>query len=84
MDFAGAVAHDESSRFRIGDAMSENACDDSRAPEGDEAYDAWFRREIGAGLAAADAGGLLSADEVEAEAATWRAALLRKLSGAAA
>jgi predicted transcriptional regulator len=64
--------------------MSEKICDDSRAFEGDEAYDAWFRREVGAGVAAADAGELLSADEVEAEAAIWRAALLRKLSGAAA
>jgi len=46
--------------------------------------DAWFRRQVQIGLDAADAGDVLSADEVEAEAAAWRAETRRRLSGSAA
>ncbi len=37
-----------------------------------QAHDQWFRREVQLGIDAAKAGDLLSADEVEAEAAAWR------------
>ncbi len=47
----------------------------------DEAYDVRFRRAVALGLDAAEAGDLVSADEVEAEAETWRAEMRRKLSG---
>ncbi|MDI5934363.1 CopG family ribbon-helix-helix protein [Halomonas kalidii] len=47
------------------------------------AHDAWFRREVQAGIDAANAGDVISADEVEAEAAAWRAETQRKLTGSA-
>ncbi|ASG19529.1 hypothetical protein [Nitrospirillum viridazoti] len=46
-------------------------------------YDAWFRAKVQAGIDADDAGDVLSAEEVEAEAETWRAAMRRKLVGPA-
>lgn len=46
-------------------------------------HDAWFRREVQAGIEAADAGDVLSAEEVEADAAEWRARIEGKLSGPA-
>ncbi|MCH4562717.1 hypothetical protein MKP05_06185 [Halomonas sp. EGI 63088] len=45
------------------------------------AHDAWFRREVQAGIDAANTGEVISADEVEAEAAAWRAETQRKLTG---
>lgn len=45
------------------------------------AHDAWFRREVQAGIDAADAGDVIPADEVEAEAAAWRTETRRKLTG---
>lgn len=36
-------------------------------------HDAWFRRQVQQGTDSANAGDLLPAEEVEAEAATWRA-----------
>jgi predicted transcriptional regulator len=46
----------------------------------DEAeYDAWFRRQVQAGLDSANAGNLISAEEVEAEFAARRAETRRKL-----
>ena len=44
-------------------------------------HDAWFRREVRAGMKAADAGELISAEEVEAEAAAWRAEQRSKMPG---
>lgn len=44
-------------------------------------HDAWFRREVQAGIDAANAGDVISAAEVEAEAAAWRAETRRKQSG---
>lgn len=58
--------------------------DDQRDTRNEAAYDAWFCRQVVAGKAAADAGQLISADEAEAEAATWRTELRRKATGAAA
>lgn len=45
------------------------------------AHDAWFRREVQIGLDAANAGKVVSAEEVEAEAAAWRAETRRKMAG---
>lgn len=42
-------------------------------------HDTWFRRQVQAGLDAADAGDLVPAEEVEAEAAAWRAETRRGL-----
>jgi predicted transcriptional regulator len=36
------------------------------------AHDQWFRREVQIGIDAADAGDVISDEEVEAEAAAWR------------
>lgn len=44
-------------------------------------HDAWFRRQVQAGLDAANAGDLISAEEVEADAAAWRAETRRKMAG---
>jgi len=44
-------------------------------------HDAWFRSQVQAGLDAANAGELITAEEVEVEAATWRAETQRKLAG---
>jgi len=47
------------------------------------AHDAWFRSQVQAGLDSANAGELISSEEVEAEAATWRAETRRKMAGSA-
>jgi predicted transcriptional regulator len=43
-------------------------------------HDAWFQREVQLGLDEANSGKLIPADEVDAEAAAWRAELKRKLA----
>jgi predicted transcriptional regulator len=43
-------------------------------------YDAWFAAEVKAGIAEADAGDVIPHEEVEAEAAAWRAEIRRKLA----
>ena len=43
-------------------------------------HDAWFRREVQAGLVAAEAGDVVSANEVEAEAKAWRDGLRSNLT----
>ena len=45
-------------------------------------HDFWFRREVQIGLDAANAGDVVSAEEVEAEAVAWRAETRRKMTGA--
>ncbi len=45
-------------------------------------HDSWLRREVQVGLGAANAGDVVSAEEVEAEAEAWRAETRRKLDGA--
>lgn len=45
-------------------------------------YDDWFRRQVYIGLEAANAGDLVSSEEVEAEAEAWRAATRRTMAGA--
>jgi predicted transcriptional regulator len=46
-------------------------------------HDSWFRREVQAGIDAANAGELVSNEDVEAEAEAWRRETRRKLAGAA-
>lgn len=53
-----------------------------REQEAAAAHDAWFRREVQAGLESANAGELIDAEDVEAEAAAWRAQTRRKLADA--
>ncbi|AGI10576.1 hypothetical protein [Xanthomonas citri] len=65
-------------------AELEDACVwtlDGKAERIDADYDAWFRRRVQAALESANAGNLIPAEEVEAEAAAWRAATRRKLEG---
>ena len=45
-------------------------------------HDVWLRRQVQMGLDSANAGELLSSEEVEAEAAAWRAEMRRKLDSA--
>ena len=45
------------------------------------AHDAWFKREVQIGLDAANAGDVAPAEQVESEAATWRAEMRRKMTG---
>lgn len=45
-------------------------------------HDRWFRDQVRVGLAAAEAGDVLSAEEVEAEAADWRAKVREQLADA--
>lgn len=47
------------------------------------AHDAWFRQQVQTGLDSANAGDVLSAEEVEAEAAAWRAETRRKMASSA-
>ena len=44
------------------------------------AHDTWFREQVQIGIDAANAGELLSADEVEAEAEAWRTETRRKIA----
>lgn len=46
----------------------------------DADYDAWFRREVQVGIASANAGNLISNDEIEAEFAARRDASRQKLA----
>jgi predicted transcriptional regulator len=52
-----------------------------RQQQEDSAHDAYIRREVQIGLDAANAGDVLTAQEIESQAAQWRAQMQRKLSG---
>ena len=45
-------------------------------------HDAWSRRQVQKGIDLANAGDLIPTEEVEAEAADWRAETRRKISNA--
>lgn len=45
-------------------------------------HDAWFRREVQIGLDAANAGDVVAAEDVEAEAVAWREETRRRMVGA--
>ena len=44
------------------------------------AHDSWFREQVQIGIDAANAGDVLSTDEVESEAEAWRAETRRKIA----
>ena len=46
-------------------------------------HDAWFRRQVQIGLDSANAGDVIPAAEVEAEAEAWRAETRRKMASVA-
>lgn len=60
----------------LGDLMREFVVQNS-----DEEYNAWFLQQVQIGLDDANAGRLISSEEVEAEFAARRAATQRKLNG---
>ena len=74
-----AKARDRSSAQLLRDFMREFVQRQKEAA----AHDAWFRHQVQAGLDSANAGNLISAEEVEAEAAAWRVETQRKMSGSA-
>lgn len=74
---AAAKEHDSSVDQLLCDFMH----DFITAPRSDAEYDAWFRREVKAGLDDANAGNLLTDEEAEAEFAPIREAARRKLAG---
>ena len=74
-----AKACDRSSAQLLRDYMREFV----RQQEEAAVHDAWFRRQVQIGLDSANAGDVIPAAEVEAEADAWRAAPRRKVAGAA-
>ena len=72
---AAAKAKDRSSAQLLRDFMREFIKHGEEAA----AHDAWFRKQVKAGQAAANAGDVVSAEEVEAEAAAWRKQIRGKL-----
>lgn len=48
-------------------------------PEDEAAYKEWFIQQVQIGIDAADAGELIPDEVVRAEAAAWRAEVLRKI-----
>ena len=74
---AAAKARDRNGAQLLRDFMREFVQKQQEAAD----HDAWFRREVQRGLDSANAGELISAKEVEAEAAEWRAATKRRISG---
>jgi len=71
-----AKARDRSAAQLLRDFMR----DFVRQQEEAAVHDAWFRREVQAGLDSANAGDVIPAAEVEAEAEAWRAETRRKMS----
>ncbi|MGH7111820.1 MAG: CopG family ribbon-helix-helix protein [Stellaceae bacterium] len=70
-----AKAHDRTGAQLLRDFMRDYV----RRREEEAGYDAWFRHQVAAGIASADAGHLTPAEEVEAEFTDRRAATRRKL-----
>lgn len=75
---AAAKARDRTGAQLLRDFMRDFVREQQEAAE----HDAWFHRQVQAGVDSANAGDLVSADDVEAEAAAWRAETRRKLSSA--
>ena len=79
-DFASAAkARDRTGAQLLRDFMRDFVRQQQEAAE----HDVWLRRQVQMGLDSANAGELLSGEEVEAEAAAWRAEMRRKLDNAA-
>ncbi|MCL2714541.1 MAG: hypothetical protein FWD68_08175 [Alphaproteobacteria bacterium] len=47
-------------------------------------YGAWFREQVQIGMDAAKAGDVLTSEEMEAEAAVWRAEIQRRMTAGSA
>ncbi|MCA1805670.1 MAG: hypothetical protein LC646_10120 [Xanthomonadaceae bacterium] len=71
---AAAKARDRSGAQLLRDFMRELVQQQEAAE-----HDVWFRRQVQIGLDSADAGDLVPAEEVETEAAAWRAETRRKM-----
>ena len=63
--------------------MDEAEVEEAAAKEAAE-YDAWFRRQVQIGLDEANAGDVVTHEEMVAEIATWRAEARRKMAEEAA
>lgn len=66
---AAAKSRDRTSAQLLRDFMRDYV----RQQQDSAEHDAWFRRQVQSGQDAANAGDLLPAEEVEAEATAWRA-----------
>jgi predicted transcriptional regulator len=76
-DFASAAkARDRTGAQLLRDFMRAFVQQQAQAAE----HDAWFREQVQIGIDAANAGEVLSADEVEAEAQAWQAETRRKMA----
>ena len=76
-DFATAAkARDRTGAQLLRDFMRSFVQQQTQAAE----HDAWFREQVQTGIDAANAGDVLSTDEVEAEAQAWRAEMRRKMA----
>lgn len=62
--------------------MSEATLSDGALKSEAAEHDAWFRRAVRAGIDSANAGELIAAEDVEAQAVAWRAETRSKVSGA--
>lgn len=71
-----ARARDRSAAQLLRDFMR----DFVRRQEKTDEHDVWFRAAVQEGLEAADAGDVVPAEDVEAEAVAWRAEIRRRLS----
>lgn len=74
-----AKARDRNSAQLLRDFMRDIVQQERDAAE----HDTWFRRQVQAGLDSANTGDLISSEEVEAEAAAWRAETRQKMAGPA-
>lgn len=76
-EFASAAkARDRSSAQLLRDYMRDFVRQQEEAAE----HEAWFRRQVQIGLDSANAGDVIPAAEVEAEAEAWRAETRRKMA----
>ncbi|HJV03415.1 MAG TPA: hypothetical protein VJ752_22960 [Burkholderiaceae bacterium] len=75
---AAAKARDRTGAQLLRDFMRDFVRQQQEAAE----HDAWFRRQVQIGLDSANAGDLIPAEEVDAEAASWRAETRRKMADA--
>lgn len=75
---AAAKSRDRTGAQLLRDFMHDFVRQQQEAAE----HDAWFRRQVQVGIDAATAGDVVSAAEVETEAAAWRVGMQRKLAPA--
>ena len=79
-EFARAAkARDRSGAQLLRDYMRDFVRQQQEAAE----HDVWFREQVQLGVDAANAGDVVSAEEVEADALAWRESTRRKLAGKA-